>query len=58
MKERLVSWFPYVIAVFLPLAGLFLAIWRFSENDRVQGIYLLLISLAAGLVWWIALASM
>lgn len=58
MKERLISWFPYIIAVVLPLAGLFLALWRFTEHDRVQGAYLVLISLAAGLVWWIALSGM
>lgn len=58
MKDRLANSFLYVIAVFLPLAGLFLAVWRFSENDRVQGTYLLLISLAAGLVWWLLLAGM
>ncbi|MGK2937540.1 MAG: hypothetical protein ACSLFR_07015 [Solirubrobacteraceae bacterium] len=58
MKERLVSWFPYIIAIVLPLAGLFLALWRFTEHDRVQGMYLVLISLTAGLVWWIALSGM
>ncbi|MFA9270376.1 MAG: hypothetical protein ACEQSX_06410 [Baekduiaceae bacterium] len=58
MKERLVLWFPYVIAVVLPLAGLFLALWRFTEHDRVQGMYLVLISLAAGLVQVIVLSGM
>lgn len=58
MKERLVAWFPYIIAIVLPLAGLFLALWRFTEHDRVQGMYLVLISLTAGLVWWIALSGM
>lgn len=57
MKERLVAWFPYVIAVILPLAGLFLALWRFLEDDRVTGLYLLLISLTSGLVWYLLLTG-
>lgn len=57
MKARLASSLPYMIAVILPLAGVFLALWRFTEGERQDALYILLLSLAAGLVWWLALAS-
>ncbi|MBJ7328421.1 MAG: hypothetical protein JHC95_00900 [Solirubrobacteraceae bacterium] len=57
IKERLVAFFPYAIAIVLPLAGIFLALWRFIENDREMGIYLLLVSLVSGLIWLIALGA-
>ena len=33
--------FPYIVALGLPLAGLLLAIIRFSEGDRDEGVRLL-----------------
>jgi hypothetical protein len=58
MKERIAGTLPYAIAVLLPLAGLLIALWRLAERDWVQGTYLLLISLTAGVVWWIALSGL
>ena len=55
MKERVVAWFPYVIAIVLPLAGLFMALWRLVEGDRLTAAYLAMVSLLAGLIWVLAL---
>ncbi len=30
--------FPYIVAFFLPLAGLVIAIVKFAEGDRVSGL--------------------
>ncbi|HTN25126.1 MAG TPA: hypothetical protein VL120_14130 [Solirubrobacteraceae bacterium] len=39
--DQLRAGFPYIIALGLPLAGLILAIARFSEGDRDDGFRLL-----------------
>lgn len=57
MKARLAASLPYVIAVILPMAGLLLALWRFVEGERQDALYLLALSLTAGLVWYLLLAG-
>ena len=39
--DQLRAGFPYILALGLPLAGLILAIARFSEGDRDDGLRLL-----------------
>lgn len=39
--DRLRAGFPYIVALGLPLAGLLLAIIRFSAGDRDEGVRLL-----------------
>jgi hypothetical protein len=45
MLDRLRVWFPYIVAVALPLAGAILAILRFTEGDREDGLRLAAASL-------------
>ncbi|MGH2899386.1 MAG: hypothetical protein ACRDMZ_11980 [Solirubrobacteraceae bacterium] len=32
--DRLRVWFPYIVAVALPLAGIVIALLRYSQGDR------------------------
>jgi hypothetical protein len=38
MLDRLRALFPYIVAVALPLAGAILAVVRFAEGDRDDGL--------------------
>lgn len=51
MKERLAAAFPFAIAVILPMAGLVFGLWRVVEGERRDGAVLVLLSVAAGLIW-------
>jgi hypothetical protein len=48
--ERLSIYFPFIIAVLLPPAGLVLGLIGLQE-DREKGIRLLVVSLLAAVVW-------
>lgn len=51
MGERLSLYFPFVLAVLLPPAGLLLGLIGLREGDREKGTRLLAVSALALLVW-------
>jgi len=51
MGARLSLYFPFVIAVLMPPAGLILGLIGLQEDDRDKGVGLLLISVLAAAVW-------
>jgi hypothetical protein len=57
MGERASSLFPFGIAVVLPPAGLILGLLNLQQEDRVQGIRLILVSLLAAVVWVLLLVG-
>ena len=56
MKERLSAAFPYIVAAALPLAGLFLALFRATEQKYYDAGLLLLSSLLGALIFVILLS--
>ncbi len=55
LKDRITFFFPYLIAIAVPLAGLLIAVWRYSEDDQQQAMYLGATSLIAGFAWLVVL---
>ena len=51
MGERLTEYFPFIIAVVLPPAGLMLALIERQQGDRDKAIRLLVMSLIAAVIW-------
>jgi hypothetical protein len=49
--------FPYIVALGLPLAGLMLAIYRYTEGDRDDGVRLLGASLLGVALYALLLTS-
>jgi zinc transporter ZupT len=49
--DRLREWFPYIVAVVLPLAGLILALGKFAENDRDEALRIGLATLAGCFIY-------
>lgn len=45
MLDRLRAWFPYIVAVVLPLAGAVLAVVRFADGDRDEGLRIAAVAL-------------
>jgi hypothetical protein len=51
MGERASNLFPFGIAVVLPPAGLLLGLLNIQQENREQGIRLILVSLLAAVIW-------
>ena len=51
MGERASTLFPFGVAVVLPPAGLLLGLLNLQQENREQGIRLILVSLLAAVVW-------
>jgi hypothetical protein len=51
MGERASSLFPFGIAVVLPPAGFLLGLLNLQQDNREQGIRLVVVSLFAAVVW-------
>jgi hypothetical protein len=51
MGQRASTLFPFGIAVVLPPAGLLLGLLNLQQENREQGIRLILVSLLAAVVW-------
>jgi hypothetical protein len=49
--ERASTLFPFGIAVVLPPAGLLLGLLNLQQENRLQGVRLILVSLVAAAVW-------
>lgn len=49
MKDRIVAWFPFVIAVLLPLAGLVYGLIRMSAGERDLGLRVVIVAVVAGI---------
>lgn len=56
IKERIAIAFPYLLAAALPLAGLFLAIFRASEKKYYDAGLLTLCALLGALIFLIILS--
>lgn len=56
MRERIALAFPYLLAAALPLAGIFLAIFRASEKKYYDAGLLTLSSLLGALIFLILLS--
>jgi hypothetical protein len=48
MSERIVAWFPFVIAVLLPLAGLVYGLVQIGMGERDFGLRIMGVSIVAG----------
>ncbi len=55
MLDGLRGSFIYVLAALLPLAGVIVAITRFAEGERDEGLWVLAASLLGALVYYLAL---
>lgn len=51
MKERLILWFPFVLAVLVPLAGFVYGVVQYSAGERNTGVRLIALSLIASVIW-------
>lgn len=50
MKERAIAWFPFVLAVILPVAGLVYGFARIASGDRDGGIIIIGVSVLAAII--------
>lgn len=50
MKERLVAWFPFVLALLLPVAGLVYGVIRIGAGDRDLGLRIIGVAVVAATV--------
>jgi hypothetical protein len=57
MGERASSLFPFGIAVVLPPAGLILGLLSLQQEERDQGVRLIVVALLAALVWVLLFAA-
>ncbi len=51
MGERLTAYFPFIVAVLLPPAGLILGLIGIQQGERDTGIRLLVVAVLAAVVW-------
>jgi len=58
MLDRLRGLFPVIVAVALPLAGAILALVRYAEGDRDEGLRLALATLLGLALYTILLTSL
>jgi hypothetical protein len=57
VRERAVGVFPFVLAAILPLAGLLMAGFRYTEGDRDFAGRLALASLLGVVIWTLVLTA-
>lgn len=57
MGARFSLYFPFLIAVLMPPAGLILGLIGLQEDDRERGVRLLVVSVMAAVVWALILTS-
>jgi hypothetical protein len=49
MKERVVAWFPFVLALLLPVAGLVYGFARIASGDRDGGLRIIGVAVIAAI---------
>lgn len=57
MRAHAAELFPFAIAVLMPPAGLILGAVQYTQEDRALGTRIVLVALAAGVVWVLLLTS-
>lgn len=49
MKERIAAWFPFVLALLLPVAGLVYGFIRLGAGERDLGLRIIAVSILAAI---------
>lgn len=57
MRTRAAELFPFAIAVLMPPAGLMLGVLEFTQEDRDLGVRIVLVAIAAAVVWVLLLTG-